>query len=106
MLLLTILYILFIVTAIVLITVILLQEGKGGGLGDMLGSAGQQTFGVKAKGIQTFTAWAVVVFLASAVLVTKLNDTGSRSSVLGDSILDVPDGVNAPPAESGDTGGN
>ncbi len=41
----TLLYIVFVLAALVLITVILLQEGKGGGFGDALGVAGQQTFG-------------------------------------------------------------
>ena len=51
----TLLYIVFVLSALVLITVILLQEGKGGGFGDALGVAGQQTFGVKASGIHKFT---------------------------------------------------
>ncbi len=68
----TLLYILFILSAIVLITVILLQEGKGGGFGDSLGAAGQQTFGVKASGIHKFTALIAVVFLASACLIHVL----------------------------------
>lgn len=87
---LTLLYIVFVLTAIVLITVILLQEGKGGGFSDALGAAGQQTFGVKAKGIQTFTGWAIFIFLASAVVITKINDSQAGSSVLGDSVLEAP----------------
>jgi preprotein translocase subunit SecG len=78
----TLLYILFILSAIVLITVILLQEGKGGGFGDSLGAAGQQTFGVKASGIHKFTALIAVVFLASACLIHVLNRTGSGSGLI------------------------
>ncbi len=77
----TFLYIVFIVSAIMLITIILLQEGKGGGFGDSLGAAGQQTFGVKASGIHKVTAMIAVVFLASACLIHVLNRTGAESSV-------------------------
>ncbi|MEL6430575.1 MAG: preprotein translocase subunit SecG [Planctomycetota bacterium] len=71
------LYLLFVATAIVLTVVILLQEGKGGGFGDALGSAGQQAFGVKASGVQKFTMWIAIVFLASAVLIHILNKRAS-----------------------------
>ena len=71
-LLITLLYIVFVLSALVLVVVILLQEGKGGGLGDALGTAGQQTFGVKASGIQRFTAVVTIVFIVSAVLIHVL----------------------------------
>ncbi len=59
----TLLYIVFVLSAIVLIVVILLQEGKGGGFGQVLGEGGQQTFGVGAKGINTFTGYTATIFL-------------------------------------------
>jgi preprotein translocase subunit SecG len=68
-LLITFLYIVFVIAAIVLMVIILLQEGKGGGLSDALGTAGQQTFGVATKGIQRFTGIVAVVFLLSATAV-------------------------------------
>ena len=77
-----ILYIVFALLAIVLITVVLLQEGKGGGFTDALGAAGQQTFGVKASGIHKFTAWVAVLFLVSALAITVLNGKQGASSVL------------------------
>ena len=77
----TLLYIVFILSAIILVTVILLQEGKGGGFGDSLGAAGQQTFGVKASGIHKFTATIALVFLASACLIHVLNRVGSGSGL-------------------------
>ncbi len=73
----TLLYILFVLAAIVLVVVILLQEGKGGGLGGALGTAGQQTFGVKASGVQRFTAILAVTFLASALFIHTLNRLAS-----------------------------
>jgi preprotein translocase subunit SecG len=94
----TLLYILFVLAAIVLVVVILLQEGKGGGFGDALGTAGQQAFGVKASGVQRFTAVAAVVLLTSAVAIHWLNRTETSSTSLdGATSLDVP-------AEGGGTG--
>jgi preprotein translocase subunit SecG len=76
------LYIVFVLAAIVLIVVILLQEGRGGGFGQALGEHGQQTFGVAAQGIHKFTMWVAVIFLASAVTLHVLNsNVGDRSVV-------------------------
>lgn len=81
-LLITFLYIVFVIAAIVLMVIILLQEGKGGGLTDALGTAGQQTFGVATKGIQRFTGIVAVVFLASATLIHVLyKERVQRSAV-------------------------
>lgn len=80
----TLLYILFVLSAFVLVVVILLQEGKGGGFGDALGTAGQQTFGVKASGIHKFTAAVAAVFLVSAVSIHVLNRLQSEQVVGAD----------------------
>jgi preprotein translocase subunit SecG len=116
-LLIVLLYILFVLAAIVLIVVVLLQEGKGGGFGQALGSSGSETFGVGAKGINTFTGITAAVFLGSALLIHVLNRLQSGQSVLntpgGESVLDqsappagVPTGVpggapNEPPGGTG-----
>jgi preprotein translocase subunit SecG len=86
----TLLYILFVLSAIVLVVVVLLQEGKGGGFGDALGTAGQQTFGVKASGIHKFTGAVAVFFLASALLIHYLNRTVDEGPILEPSLLDTP----------------
>ena len=92
-LLIQLLYIVFVIAAIVLIVVILLQEGKGGGFGQALGEHGQQTFGVGAKGINTFTGYTAVIFLFSALMLHILNrQEGSESLV---------DGLSQPTAEEG-----
>ncbi|MDA7650733.1 preprotein translocase subunit SecG [bacterium] len=80
----TLLYILFVAAAIILTVVILLQEGKGGGFGDALGTAGQQAFGVKASGVQRFTAYVAIAFLLSAVLIHVLNNTRQNTSSLSE----------------------
>lgn len=75
------LYIVFVLAAIVLIVIILLQEGRGGGFGQALGEHGQQTFGVGASGIHKVTGWVAAVFLASAVMLTILHRRESGTSV-------------------------
>ena len=80
------LYILFVAAAIILTVVILLQEGKGGGFGDTLGAAGQQAFGVKASGVQKFTMYVAIAFLASAVLIHVLNGKRQSSVDIGDGL--------------------
>lgn len=97
------LYLVFVLSAILLIVVILLQEGKGGGLGDAFGGAGQQTFGVGAKGITKFTATVAVVFLVSALGIHLIGKAQSRSRVADDADaapLVLP-GTSAPPAAPG-----
>ena len=64
-----ILWMIFIGSAILLAVIILLQEAKGGGLAEAFGGMGAQTFGVKASGINRFTAYVAVAFLLSAVLI-------------------------------------
>jgi preprotein translocase subunit SecG len=98
----TLLYIFFVLSAIVLIVVILLQEGRGGGFGQALGEHGQQTFGVGAKGINTFTSYTAAFFLGSALLLWWLNrDSGSRSVLPAATSQDyVPPGLTAPAPET------
>ncbi len=84
----TLLYIVFVLAAIVFSIAEGGQSPKGGGFGDALGSAGQQTFGVKASGIHKFTALIAVVFLSSALLIHILNRGASQETSL--------DGIEAP----------
>ncbi|MBI5363022.1 MAG: preprotein translocase subunit SecG [Planctomycetes bacterium] len=76
------LYILFVLSAVVLVVVILLQEGRGGGLTDALGTSGQATFGVGASGINRFTFGTIAVFLVSALLLHLMNRSASTSTVI------------------------
>ena len=77
----TLLYIFFVVSAIVLIVVVLLQEGKGGGFGQFLGEGGQQTFGVGARGINTFTGYTAAAFLVSALVLHVINEGSGTGSI-------------------------
>lgn len=97
----TFLYIVFVLSAIILVVVILLQEGKGGGLTDALGTGGQQTFGVGASGINKFTGWCAAVFLCSALGIHYMNRVSINRSAASE-----PFGEQlTPPAGGNDAGG-
>ncbi|MFT7668272.1 MAG: preprotein translocase subunit SecG [Planctomycetota bacterium] len=104
----TVLYLIFVFSAITLIVVILLQEGKGGGFGSALGTAGQQTFGVATKGIQNFTGIIAVIFMVSAVTIHIVVRQNSSTSLVGSdtpSLISTDDGAGAgsAPATGGGT---
>src|SRR5262245_28573478 len=97
-----ILYIVFVISAIVLIVVILLQEGRGGGFGQALGEHAQQTFGVGAQGINRFTFYTAGVFILSAIALHYHNRHLIQRSVLSEiSPADPTQGVGAPPPAPG-----
>lgn len=64
-----ILWAVLVICMLILMAVILLQEGKGGGLAEAFGGAGAETFGVKATGINRFTAIVGASFVLIAVLI-------------------------------------
>lgn len=97
----TLLYIVFVLAALVLIVVILLQEGKGGGFGQALGEHGQQTFGVGAKGIHKFTAYVAIAFLGSALWLHILNRGVGSQSVLTQIVPADPTAAAPAPQEDG-----
>jgi len=66
-------WILFFLSACLLIFIILLQEPKGGGLAEAFGGMGAETFGVKSAGVNRFTLIVAAVFLLSAVVIQALN---------------------------------
>ena len=82
---------LFVFCAILVCVVVLIQEGKGGGLGGAFGGAGQQTFGVGTRGITRFTAGVVIVMLGSAIAANKLQPQSSTSITeeQGQSLMDA-----------------
>jgi len=58
---------LFFLSAILLMVIVLLQEGKGGGLASALGGQGAETFGVSSGGVNRVTLVLAGLFLASAL---------------------------------------
>ena len=98
-----VLWILLVFTMLLLIAVILLQEGKGGGLAEAFGGAGAETFGVKAHGINKFTAGVGTAFLLICVLLVNLRpgpDTRPLTDrpATGPVIPGMPDGLIPPPS--------
>jgi preprotein translocase subunit SecG len=77
-----ILWILLLVSIFLLIGVILLQEGKGGGLAEAFGGVGAETFGVKAAGINKFTSIVGAVFLAVCIALTLFKPAPSSDPAL------------------------
>lgn len=84
------LYIVFVLSAIVLVVVVLLQEGRGGGLTDALGTAGQATFGVGASGINRFTFAMIATFLLSGLAIHYVNRTAGTSSIVNQAPASAP----------------
>ena len=70
------LWMVFAVSAVLLIVVILLQESKGGGLAEAFGGIGAETFGVKSGGISRFTFTLAALFLGSAILLHAFWNAG------------------------------
>ncbi len=97
------LYTLFFLSAVLLIFIILLQEGKGGGIADAFGGAGAQTFGVRAGGVNRVTMIIFAVFLLSALVINLTGNDANKGSVISDALnapaaaSSAPDGA-PPPA--------
>ncbi len=77
----SILWVLFVLASLVASFVILLQEPKGGGLGEAFGGAAAQSFGVKTEGITRFTAYLAGGIIVLAIVITRMrsNDTAVAS---------------------------
>jgi preprotein translocase subunit SecG len=69
------LFVVFGLSSLILIVVILLQEGKGGGLASAFGGAGADTFGVRSGGINRFTTILAGVWIVAAVILAASSPT-------------------------------
>jgi len=89
----------FALSAVLLIAVILLQEGKGGGLAQAFGGAGAETFGVQAGSVNKFTAIVVGVFMGLAVLYAAIPEERDKSTVerVMEQPVQAPSGGEKPP---------
>ena len=66
-------YILFTLICIILGGIILLQEGKGGGIGAAFGGVGGEAFGHGAGGVNKFTAVLAAIFLGLALVMALMS---------------------------------
>jgi len=64
-----------------LILVVLLQQGRGGGLGSAFGGASQQVFGGRGAGnFMTRVTWVcAMVFILTSVSLAYISSSGDRS---------------------------
>ena len=78
----TFILIIFIVSCITLIMSILLQSGKGGGLGEMFGGGSTERSLFGGMGAQSFvykaTVVAAIVFIVTAVILSAMYSRGLR----------------------------
>ncbi len=70
-----ILTVLFIGLSLLLILIVLMQEGKGGGLGNAFGGMGGEAFGHGAGGINKFTTVLAGLLFVLAAALAFLNTT-------------------------------
>jgi preprotein translocase subunit SecG len=86
--------VMFFLTAVLLIGLVLLQEGKGGGLAAALGGQGAETFGVATGGVNRVTMVLAGIFLACAVAHAVVYKPAT--------LLETPRKVDTPPKEGGE----
>ncbi len=99
----SILWVLFILVCLVVSAVVLLQDSKGGGLGEAFGGTGQAAFGVDNRGIAKFTGYLCAALVLLAVSITKMRSTESVID-LGDGSA-IPTSVDGAPVDAGDANG-
>lgn len=92
----SILWIFFVLACLLTTGIILLQEGKGGGLGEAFGGAGQQMIGVKAEGITKVTGYLAVGVVILAIVITKMRSADSAISFTPAESLPAEPGIAAP----------
>lgn len=76
----TFLNIVHVFVCLFLILVVLLQQGRGGGMGSAMGGATAQVFGGRGAGnfMTRLTAICAVVFMATSVSLAYLSSAGDR----------------------------
>lgn len=101
-----ILMFLFVLAAVVLIAVILLQEGKGGGLAQAFGGAGAETFGVQTGSVNRFTAAVVSLFMLLAVLYAAIPEPeeAAPSDIVREVVPETPPAEPPPGEGAGESG--
>ena len=75
------LWFVFVVSGLLLMLLILIQEGKGGGLGEAFGGMAAETFGVKAAGVNKATATLALIWVLSAIFINKCSTVGTTTKI-------------------------
>lgn len=72
----SILYVLFWILSILVVGIVLIQEGRGGGLGQSMGGAGGELFGHGAGGVNKATFVLAGLMFAVALGIAKMTMAG------------------------------
>jgi preprotein translocase subunit SecG len=92
-------FVTFVLSAMLLILIVLLQEPKGGGLSGAFGGAGAETFGVQTGGVNKFTSYVAGAFLLLAILYAAIREPEPQA------ISDTVPAVTDTSGDDGATGG-
>lgn len=66
-----VLNVVFVIVCLMLIAVVLIQEGKGGGFGNAFGGMGGEVFGHGATGVNKLTSWLAGIMIVIAMVLAK-----------------------------------
>ena len=91
-----------VVTSILLMFVILLQEPKGGGLAAALGGSGMDAIGANVGQVNRFTSWVAGIWIGACLLHAILQPVGAN---LSSAAPPAKAGGANPPVETNDTQG-
>lgn len=67
-----------VLSSLLLMFVILLQEPKGGGIASALGGSGMEALGVATGGVNRFTCWVAAVWIGACLLHAIFQPVGSN----------------------------
>ncbi len=97
----TILTIIHILVCIFMVSIVLLQHGKGADIGATFGGGGQSLFGTEGPVpmLNKVTTTAAVVFMVTSISLAYLSAHRTTSSVMGDYSAPAPIEQQAPVAE-------
>jgi preprotein translocase subunit SecG len=97
----TILTIIHILVCIFMVSIVLLQHGKGADIGATFGGGGQSLFGTEGPVpmLNKVTTTAAVIFMMTSISLAYLSAHRTTSSVMGDYSAPAPIEQQAPVAE-------
>lgn len=67
-----------VLSSLLLMFVILLQEPKGGGIASALGGSGMEALGVATGGVNRFTCWVAAVWIGACLLHAIFQPVGAN----------------------------
>jgi len=88
----TILTIIHIIVCIFLVSIVLLQHGKGADIGATFGGGGQSLFGTEGPVpiLNKITTAAAVIFMVTSISLAYISSHRTTSSVMGDYAVPAP----------------